>query len=75
MFCFISINLCSKNIIILFIFLIVVNILIFFNFSNNSKFINDENNYPLFTLVKNTSLLLCYFFNKFENIDIKKFFF
>ena len=75
MFCFISINLCSKNIIILFIFLIVVNILIFFNFSNNSKFIKDENNYPLFTLVKNTSLLLCYFFNKFENIDIKKFFF
>ena len=73
MFCFISINLCSKNIIILFIFLIVVNILIFFNFSNNSKFIKDENNYPLFTLVKNTSLLLCYFFNKFENIDIKKF--
>ena len=68
-----SINICSKNIIILFLLLISVNIIIFFNFWYNSKFINDEKNYPLFTLMKNTSLLLCYFLNLFEKTYIKKF--
>ena len=73
MFCFISKNFCTKNVIILFLLLISVNLFIFFNFRYNSKFINDEKNYPLFTLMKNISLLLCYFLNLFEKTYIKKF--
>ena len=68
-----SINICSKNIIILFLLLMIINLFVFLNFWYNSKFINDEKNYPLFTLMKNISLLLCYFLNLFEKTYIKKF--
>ena len=68
-----SINICSKNIIILFLILMIINLFVFFNFWKNSKLIIDEKNYPLFTLMKNLSLLLCYFLNKFEKaIKIKR---
>jgi hypothetical protein len=70
-----SINICSKNIIILFLILMIINLFVFFNFWKNSKLIIDEKNYPLFTLMKNLSLLLCYFLNKFEKAYITKFYF
>ncbi len=70
-----SINICSKNIIILFLFLMIINLFVFFNFWKNSKLIIDEKNYPLFTLMKNLSLLICYFLNKFEKAYITKFYF
>ena len=75
MFCFISKNFCTKNVIILFLLLISVNLFIFFNFRYNSKFIIYKKNFPLFTLMKNISLLLCYFLNKFEKAYITKFYF
>ncbi len=74
MFCFISKNFCSKNVIILFFLLISVNLFIYFNFWKNLKIIHRKN-YPLFTLIKNISLLLCYFLYKFEKTNITKFYF